>query len=261
MTQPTTAETPVTQEGQDASQLDASQSEQEYIQLSRDAAELRRQLAELESNDPNFAPVFTEYIGRKAERKYTPRIKSLEKELEDTRRELRKTQIERMSADEIERKFVEDPVFAKEYAEIVHYKPEPAKDNEEELIVEAVTNIQEWAATQGIPTETLNQYLTKAMNGGYGGDEVHWTVSLQRLQNDLFGEVLKSKSPATPAPTTNSKLAKSGPDLSRGVQGDSSGVDFPKSLAEFKRLPWDTQRDLISTEAGKAELNKLMGKS
>lgn len=232
--------------------------EEDYIRLPRDPKLLQQEIDRLEREDQGFAQIFGERVGRKAERKYTPEIKKRDAQIEALKFEKRQAEVALMTPDEIDKRFVEDPAFAKEYAELVHRKPEPEVLDETPVIQEAIEDIRDYALSQpNMTPEIVNSVLMRAMQGEFGDETVHWTIQTRRLQAAMFEEIQKHNS--TPPPSTNAKFSKAGPDLSRGSQDSSHVVGFPSSVAEFRRLPMDEQRRLIATPEGKAELQRLLG--
>lgn len=233
----------------------AAAPETEYLRL--DPANLQAEIARLKAENQDFLRQYNTDVGNLAARKYQPQIQSRDAELEDLRKQLRRAEIEKMSEKDIEARFASDSSFASEYAELVHYKPQPKIDDPSPLIMEAWEEALDDARASGVTEDFIAKVTEKAAQGGYGSAGEHWARSINRVQKDLANEIIRIKtSPKDGSPASNSNLLKGGPDLTSGNRGSGSGYNF-KSIAEFKARPTSEQMAILATPEGMAAVEEL----
>lgn len=223
----------------------------EYVQLPRQG--LYQHLAKLADEDPDVRQNLDTLIGRKAAERYHPEIARRDREIEHLRKLNRQREVQAMKPEEIEKRFIEDANFAKEYAELAHYQPPDLNEEaEQERILTAVTEVFSWAEKKGLPAAKIEEFKHKAASGAYGDETVHWTVSLSRLQADLAEEFLRVPGATPPV---NSRLVQPGPDTQRGSRPATDGL--PGSIQEFRRLPAEQRQAIANSPEGMAHLEKL----
>ena len=239
---------------------DGASSEQEFIKL--DPKNLTAEIRRLQAESPDFKQVFNTEVGthaqRQAARKYEPEINKLKSELESEHRQRRKLEILAMPEKEIEDKFAADPVFAKEYAETVHWKPETVVDDPTPLIQAAWQEIESYARDNGVSQEFIDKIVDKASQGGYESE--HWTLGISKLQQDFTNEILRVNKQPDPKLTINPNLTKGGgADLTPAGRGASGGYTF-KSTAEFRALPRSEQESILNEPDGMKYVEELIRK-
>ena len=216
---------------------------------------LYQHLQKLIETDPDVRQNFDTLVGRRAAEKYNPELGRRDREIEHLRKLTRQREIQTMKPEDVEKKFLEDPKFASEYAELVHYKePDGTQEREQEIILTAVNEVFSWAEKKGLSSAETEKFKIKAAEGAYGDETVHWSVSLQRLQADLTDAII-SKTGTPPPAQVNTNLVKPGPDTQRGSRPATDG--FPDTIAAFKKLPAEQRQAIANTPEGVEHLSKL----
>lgn len=220
-------------------------------QIWLDRTKLQESITKLESEDNDFKRLFNDRVGRRAESKYKPQIEARDRELDQLRKELRRRDIMGMDEKELEAKFSSDADFAKEYAELLHFKPEPvqAGASEEASIQAAFQEVIEDAKSRGVKEDDLNRFIAKATAGGYDEDGIHWSTSLNRFQRDILGSVKTE---------INENLLKPGPDSSSSSRGTGSSLTAFNTIAEFKALPEADRKAIAGSSEGAAKLQQIL---
>lgn len=217
---------------------------------------LYQHLQQLIETDPDVRQNFDTLVGRRAAEKYSPEIGRRDREIEHLRKLTRQREIQSMKPEDVEKKFLEDPKFASEYAELVHYKePDEANEREQEIIIAAVNKVFSWAEKKGLSSAEIEKFKLKAAGGAYGDESVHWSLALQELQADLV-DAIGAKATNPPAPSVNPSLVKPGPDSSRGSRPASDGL--PATIQDFKKLPAEQRQAIANTPEGVAHLEMLV---
>lgn len=249
-------------DGQEEVKPTEQQDDDGYIRLNR--KELNQEILRLQREDPEFNQLFQSHVGKKAENKYLPKLSAKDREIEQLRKELRIRDVSAMDPKDVETKFQSDPAFAKEYAELVHFQKSPKEsptDNQAEITA-AWNRAVEDARGRGVSEDFIRQVSEKAVQGGYEVDG-HWSESLDLVKSDFLNEILRQKLDS-PKPTekekVNESLVRSGPDLSKGVQGTVK-LNLPSTLEAVKRLSPTQRRELIATPEGKARVEELLKKT
>jgi hypothetical protein len=247
------------EDGQPAEPTPAPSEEEYFLKL--DSRNLQAEIARLKAQNQDFLRLYNTDIGNVAARKYKPQIDAKERELADLRMQIRRNEIERMEEKEIEEKFASDPSFAKEYAELVHYKPNPSTYQEDPtpLILEEWEEIMNDARAKGISEDFIVKVTEKASQGGYSAEGEHWSRSLRRLQADITNEAIRIHSEKPSKPAINEASLKGGPDLSSGVSSGGQVSQF-KTIADFKSLPRAEQMSILATSEGKKAVEELAKK-
>lgn len=267
MTNP--SEAPSTQEGSvpGAGEPDPSRptAESERILSLRatDSKTLLTEIRRLEREDQDFRAVFSNEAGRRAERQYRPEIEKRDRELADLRAQLKRLNFEKLDDAEVNKRFQEDPEFAKDYAEALHYKPKaPPPVDETPEIEEAWTDLVEYAYGHGLSKEAIETYSNQVLSGKYGGPEVHWRTALSRVERDMHGAILAMKSQAASPPPPkeevfNDNLTKSGPDTSNNGKVPKGSRPLPRNKDEWNRLSKADKEAILDTPEGFEHVRKL----
>lgn len=240
--------------------IEATPEGDDFIRISR--KELAKEIDRLQSEDDEFARIWSSKMGDAAKKRYQPQIDQREERISALQKELRRRDILGMSQEEIEKQFESDKNFALEYAELVHsepYKPAEEPVDETPIITQSWVAMRDKALSMGLPRATWDEIERKTVEGEYTKSEgEHWTSILQTVQFTITEELLKSGKSPDPATTVNPRLAAKGPDSSSGVPGGGAKSDFPATLAEFKKLSSDEQRLVYRAEGGKEHIDNLM---
>lgn len=251
-------ETPLTQEP--AAVPDSATPEEDYIRLNR--KELSNEIRRLQNEDSEFKQVYSSHVGDAAKRRYEPEIKARDNRIEELQTEIRRRDVQAMSPEEIEAKFESDEQFALEYAKLIHHRPQPqtAPVDETPIIMDAWNSMIDWAESKGVSKTKLNEVTQRAAAGEFSSDNVHWSVSLQRVQAELVDELVKPTKSEKVASTINPELTKKGADLTSASRG-SPPVNFTfKTVADFKRLPISEQQAILRTPEGMEAVSELAKK-
>lgn len=245
---------------EEPTQLPDATEEPEYITL--DPRKLPEEIRRLQQERSDFKQAFNTEVGNAAQkqtkRQYEPEIKTLRQQLEDERLLRRRAEILNMPEKDIEREFAASPDFAKEYAEVVHYKPKDAVDDPTPIITAAWEEAEQYARDNGVSEDFINQVAVKAQQGGYLKENEHWSIGLNRIQQDLSNEVVRVKTTSAP-PTVNPNITKDGAVISPAGRGKAQGFDF-KTVAEFKAKPRSVQESILDQPGGMDYVTELMKK-
>lgn len=234
---------------------------EELATITLDPNNLVEDIRRLQRENPDFLKIFNNEVGNMADRQnrrnFEPKISKLERELDSERRQRRKLEILNMSEKDIEDKFSKDPVFAKEYAELVHYHPQP-EDDTPQLITTAWEEAVQNAAENGVSPEFINQVAEKAANGGY--EASHWSLSIQKLERDIANEIIRIKSRSSSTdPKTNPNIVNGSADLTPKSRGAVASFPF-KTIREFRELPNAKQSEYLDVPGGMEYVETLMKK-
>jgi hypothetical protein len=243
------------------SQPPAASPEPDWVKL--DPTKLQESINELRATNPDFLRLFNTEVGNVAARKYKPEIDARERQLDDLRKQLRKSEIQAMPEREIEQSIASDPAFAKEWAELIHYKPSAYEEDPTPQILEAYDDAVETALSRGVEQDFIDKVTEKAAQGGYrNSDGESWQTTFRRFEKDLTNEALRiTKSGVPSSPAVNTSLLKGGPDGSGSRRGDDLGfrAEF-KSVREFKNLPSSRRAEVVADPSGKKYVEELMAK-
>ena len=220
-----------------------------YLKI--DKRNLNQEINRLLKEEKEFANLFNTNVGRKAKSQYQSQLESLELERNNLRQELRRHEINAMKDAEIEEKFRTDPIFAKEYASIVHADPKQVEAQLELInIRRAIEDTFNNALDLGLTSEKHQEFLKAVFEGRYDNPNGHWTQGITRLQTDLVGILLSDRTPTSPKetkdtpvePQVNPALTKAGPDISttgivKSNRGNVDVEDYQRALREGKNVP------------------------
>ena len=234
---------------------------EELAPITLDPKNLVEEIRRLQRENPDFLKIFNNEVGNMADRQnrrnFEPKISQLERELEAERRQRRKLEILGMTEKDIEDKFSKDPVFAKEYAELVHYNPQD-QDDTPQLITAAWEEAVQYAADNGVSQEFINKVAEKAASGGY--EASHWSLSIQKLERDIANEIIRIKSTESKAdPKVNPNIVNGSADLSPKGRGAVTSFSF-KTVREFRELPIGKQNEILDSPGGMEYVETLMKK-
>jgi len=229
---------------------ESTPSDEEVHFIKLDRRNLQQEIARLEKEDSEFANVYNSSIGIKAKRKYQPQIDDLQAQLEANRFELRKREILSMKAEDIDERYANDHVFAREYTEIIHQDP-----NAEAVLADrrrmnnALSEVM-ISATESLPEEKVKEFAKAVAEGKYDRDEDgkqfdSWVPGIMKLQRDINSTILDYRRPTSLKVDAdpNPALTKPGPDTSsasvRNTRRDTSIEEYQKALRDGKTLPSD----------------------
>lgn len=238
---------------------------------------LREEIRRLEREDPEFANQYNIHVGDKAARKYKPIIDSLTAERDAARNELRRREMLAIPDAEKARLFETDPKWAKEYAELVHTKPEDTINNlrvqqERDSVTQRIVDTFRSAIDRGLPREQVDAVAADVQAGKFDHDEdgnvLHPLVALANIQQVFTDRLLahartavvNTPAAASPAPVseepvappTNPLLTQPGPDTSTAGVMRASGhrdplVDYQKALdGKGSKMPSSEEIDKMT---------------
>ena len=243
----------------------AAESERILSFKAQDSKTIANEIRRLERENEDFRGVFTNEVGRRAERQYTPVIKQREAEIAELKLQLRKQEYERMTEEQVNERFGKDEEFAVDYAKVMHHKPQPAAPvDETPLIVEAFEDVEQWAKSQGITDEAWGVYVQQVADGKYGDATTPWRDSIRRLERDVASAVVTMKTskgdqPEDKKPAYNPALTSGGPDLSSTSKGNTHNLTIPKTASAFNNLPRATQLEILAQPGAMEAVAKLQG--
>lgn len=251
--------TPETQIATESAVSAAAEAERILSLRAPDQRTLLDEIRRAERENPDFKAAFENHVGRKAERQYKPEIARRDAQIAELQTQLRRNELQQMTEEDISARFASDPAFAKEYAEIVHHKPQPVQDvDPTPHILAAAEDIEDFAKGRGMSDETWNGLLNKAGADDYWDHNKSWQENIRRFERDVTEELLKGRTSSEKPAITNSALAGGGPDVSaRG--GGSGPKSWPKTASEFNNLPISQQRSIVQTAEGQNYVSKLKG--
>lgn len=133
-----------------------AEDETQFIKISR--ASLHQDLRRLIDEDADLRNAVNTYGGRKAKREWEAKLREIEVERDAVRLELEKRQIKEMDPEEVERRFRDEPAFARKYAETIHAQaPDVAVIREAQGWIDAAEDVFE-SAEAVLPAGRLDQY-------------------------------------------------------------------------------------------------------
>lgn len=222
-------------------QLDPEQSPDEqddskFIRLSKD--NLFQDIVRLEREDEAFRQAFGTHLGRRAKQRYESQVNELKLDNERLQREARKLQVMGLPEAEINKRYAEDPAFAREYTELVH------NQDSYESSLEGLRATRTWesmyaeAEAQGVPAEVIDAVREGRTKGKYDKDddgrEISWQEALPLMQRDLMtglrAHLTKPSNPpeekqpeeSKPIPKVSDKLSRVTPDTSTRSKSSTS---------------------------------------
>ena len=199
-----------------------------FIKISR--KDLANEIERLRLEDKEFAQVFSREVGNKAAQRYKPQIDLLSKNNDALNLILRQREIAAMPQEEITNKFATDPIFAKEYGEVIHAKPQViAPPNEEQLARQLGSELSTVMgfAKRVLTDDQFAQLQKDASEGKFDVDDSgeiiplsNWPEAVERLQSHVAGLV---KQPVVTPPVVNNtptppvqRQDTANPDMSNG---------------------------------------------
>ena len=238
--------------------------ESQYL-ITLDRRQFEAQLMDLIAKDAEIRNIYNRSVGNKAASQYQPTIKKLESDLDTYRALLRREKYSKLSEEEINQRFREDPAFAQDYSRIVHFQgEEPNEAANRRAIAQHVFNsvgtILNMGARQGLTQEDLIELDQNIRNGKYDVDEfgepiptTRWQEMLDNVQDAVTEKLLAKRNQSvdtvtnqptdkvitTPPTTSPQHVDTARPDISmtgnRGVRTSSI------TMREFRQLPIEEQ--------------------
>ena len=237
--------------------------EQYFVRL--DKRNLQQQLLDFVNQDPDARQIYNRSVGNQAAKRYQPRIQELEAERDTYRQLLLREQYSRLTPEEVNQRFQNDPEFARNYAAITHSNVQPPNTEAtlaavQENLVAGIRNIVGAGQRQGLTEQDLAEIAQAMQSGVYDKDETGtdlppsmWREVLENVQEDVTRRIVANRTrvetPETPTqppvetlPTTP-RVDSARPDMAqpgtRGVRTTSI------TMREFKQLPWEEQFSFI----------------
>ena len=224
---PSVDETPPSQEPEPVVPVDDG-----FIHISREnlAAELRR----LQREDERFREVFNQQVGAKAARDYKPRIGELERQLTERDLIARQQSYLSMSQEQVNQRFQTDPDFARDYAQVVHYRPQPTTaDPAQELLTYVLNDGIERGLTEQQYTE-----LTRAIGNGQFDTSEGWREGIDLVKNHITKLLATPVQPiVTPLPARQDTAS---PDMSAGRTNVTGGRQI-YTMEQIRAMPIEEQ--------------------
>jgi hypothetical protein len=255
--------------------------EDHWVRL--DGRNLYQEFARLERENPDAANVLNTLVGRKASRKFDPKIRQLEEELEELRSRNRNLEIRSMKPEDIERRFREDPQFAEAYTRTVHEKPvDPQSKNLEREILSEIDDAIDRAERDGLSPTRVDEYRQAIQfcpvhntnqhgffDHEFSPDTKEWKPvsspirAMKLFSQSIAGEAARAKAPAPQAaapqpvaeapkpvseakkPKPNARLADAAPDLSPSSGGGGSKTRM--SVSEYQQMTPPERQKLFPT--------------
>ena len=238
--------------------------EDNFIRLNRE--NLYQDILNLEREDESFRQVFGTFVGRRTKSKYEGEIQSLRLENESLRRQADRLEIDKLSPEEINKRYNEDPEFARKYTEFRHGTDDLQERQETLRFVTNMGRMFAEAEQAGAPPELVDQIDKDRQDGKYDKDDSGRTATydeaLLLMQRDLMRGMQKSFSPKPEvkgeaekpaAPTVSPKLSQVTPDTSsaKGKANNYAGLTKEKlktlSQDEVNAIPMETLDRIMAT--------------
>lgn len=234
----------------------------DYIRLSR--KDLQREIDRLRVDDPDFAQVYNRDIGNKAASRYKPQLTLLQQQNEALALALRKENYSKLTEDEVNTRFRNDPAFAEDYAKVSH-APTPNVQptvNQQQIMAEIGMNLSnlDSLAQSMLTAEQYREITNNVTSGKYDVaddgsalDAFNWRDGVERMRNDItrLARGNTSSQPSTNnAPTAQpqqqqrpnnpaSRVDNSTPDLSPSGGRGQGRQSF--TMQQVREMSWEEQ--------------------
>lgn len=225
----------------------------DLITISR--KDLDREIARLQREDKDFANVFNRTIGNKAAQRYKPTIDQLTAQNEALTLALRRQEYSALTPEQVNERFKNDPVFAQDYARVVHapVTPSPAPVDTSANGLLQLNTIMRLGVNAGLTDVDVKEIQANIGNGTYDTSEF-LADSLENLQNDVVRRI-RSQSTPTPTPRTPAPVPTrtdtASPDMSNPAGRSTQREQYTNDYV--KNLPWEEQFKLIDRLGGMAK--------
>ena len=222
----------------------------DLITISR--KDLDREIARLQREDKDFANVFNRTIGNKAAQRYKPTIDQLTAQNEALTLALRRQEYSALTPEQVNERFKNDPVFAQDYARVVHapVTPSPAPVDTSANGLLQLNTIMRLGVNAGLTDVDVKEIQANIGNGTYDTSEF-LADSLENLQNDVVRRI-RSQSTPTPTPRTPAPVPTrtdtASPDMSNPAGRSTQREQYTNDYV--KNLPWEEQFKLIDRLGG-----------
>lgn len=208
------------------------QSDDGLISIKRSdfSGEIRR----LVQDEPEFAQAFNSHVGQKARLRYQPRIDERDVQIQALREGAQSDAIRGMRPEDIQKKFAEDPDFARQYTNSVHPESSSAEGMADGARGRAAfSTLLADALDAGLTAEQVQAIEKKATDGGYANDAdgqvlTHWSEQLPLVSQDITAQVRGNIQPNTKS--TNKNTAS--PDVSGGSSRRSGSAKWTKAQVD-----------------------------
>lgn len=254
----TTEETPPVEE----TAVETPQEDENQYFVRLDKRNLQQQLLDFVNQDPDARQIYNRSVGNQAAKRYQPRIQELEAERDTYRQLLLREQYSRLTPEEVNTRFKNDPEFARNYAAITHSNIQPPNnqttlDAVRENLVAGVRNIVGVGQRQGLTEQDLAEIAQAMQSGAYDRDETGtdlppsmWREVLENVQEDVTRRIVVNRTkgventpPPVEAPPVVTHVDSARPDM---AQAGTRGVRTTSiTMRDFKNLPWEEQFSFI----------------
>ena len=222
----------------------------DLITISR--KDLDREIARLQREDKDFANVFNRTIGNKAAQRYKPTIDQLTAQNEALTLALRRQEYSALTPEQVNERFKNDPVFAQDYARVVHapVTPPPAPVDNAAAARQQLNTIMQMGVNAGLTDADVKEIQANIGNGTYDTSE-SIAESLENLQNDVVRRIRSQSTPTiakTPVPPAPTRTDTASPDMSNPAGRSTQREQYTNEY--LKSLPWEEQFKLIDRLGG-----------
>lgn len=162
---PVTEPAPVQESTVEAQAPMPSADEVQFYKLRKD--DLYQEFLRLANEDETFKQRGGEVFGRKAKRDAQTRISELEATIDNLKREQEIAKLQGMEREEVDRRYAEDPEFARRYTDLVHGEPVSVREVAETQYFRATSeDLFEQAKGVRLPDARIKDYETSLVSCG-----------------------------------------------------------------------------------------------
>ena len=242
---------------------DSTEQVDNFFRLSKD--NLYQELLTLEREDESFRQVFGTFLGRRAKAKYEQENQSLRLENEAIQRRADQLEINGMTEEQINRRYNDDPEFARKYTELRHGTDNIQNRRDNLNYLSMMGRMFAEAEQAGVPPELIDQVEKDRLSGKYDEDDgrqITIVEAIPLMQRDLMNGLrssFSSKAEVKPServetPVVSPKLGQITPDTSSAKSKSSqnySGLTKDKlskmTQDEVDAIPMETLDRIMAT--------------
>ena len=227
---------------------------------------LQEDIGRLAREDKDFAQVYNRDIGNKAAQRYRPEIDRLTRTVDTLTTAQRRSEYERLTPEQVNDRFKTDPVFAADYAKVVHTPVTPQPVQDDTVVARArIETIMRMGLNGGLTESDITDIQTKIGQGAYDKDITGATVTveegLELLQADVLNRIRRPATLSTPAVTPTPPTVvrdTASPDMSNPTSQSNRREQY--TMQQVREMPHEEQFKLADRLGGwdKAIADKII---
>ena len=243
---------PVGEEQQGDLEPQQEEKDSDYIKLSR--KELHQELARLEREDQEFRQALGTVAGRHAKRELQGRISELEQENLFLQQAIRRSEVESMPEEEVQKKLRTDPKFAKDYHELVNSDEAYLQNLNMIRMNKAFGELFNRFEDRGLSKEERDR-VGKDMQSGVYDNHPDWIDAYPSVESALWEALEKQKTP-NGASSSNTNLSRISPDLSSQGSRPASRIPTMEEYTAMSKEEADKLPSSVKDEIMAAHITK-----